>query len=101
MANPVTPPEFQLNDRPARGASRHVKVLLRDTRNGLYYQGPTGWTPEQDQALDLGQAARAVALAFEAHLWDVEIVLCYDDPRYNLVLPISRAGSRSENAGSL
>ena len=78
-----------------------MKVLLRDTRNGWYYQGPSGWTPEQDLALDVGQAARAVALAFEAHLRDVEILLCYDDPRYNLVLPISQTQSRSDAAGSL
>jgi hypothetical protein len=78
-----------------------VKVLLRDTRNGWYYQGPSEWTPEQDLALDVGQAARAVALAFEAHLWDVEILLCYEDPRYNLILPISRARSQGDSASMI
>jgi hypothetical protein len=74
-----------------------VKVFLRDTRNGWYYQGPSEWTPEQDGALDIGQAARAVTLAFEARMWDVEILLCYEDPRYNLVLPISRATNRGDS----
>jgi hypothetical protein len=73
-----------------------MKVFLRDIRSGWYYQGPSEWTPEQDRALDVRQAARAVALAFEAHLWDVEILLCYEDPRYNLVLPISRAKSHGD-----
>jgi len=85
-----------------RGAqSNCVKVLLRDTRNGWYYQGPSEWTPEQDLALDVGHAARAVALAFEARLGDVEILLCYEDPRYNLILPVNRAKSRSDSAGML
>ncbi len=78
-----------------------MKVLLRDTRNGSYYQGPSQWTPEQNLTLDVGQAARAVALAFEAHLWDLEIVLCYEDPRHNLVLPISRAKSPDGTTGLL
>jgi len=68
-----------------------MKVFLRHTQTGWYYQEPSKWTPEQEAALDLGQMSRAVARVFEAHLENVEILLCYDDPRYDLVLPVTRA----------
>jgi hypothetical protein len=65
-----------------------MKVFLRSTQNGWYYKGPSKWTPEPQAAQDLGQTARAVALIFEAHLENVEILLSYDNPRYDLVLPV-------------
>jgi len=73
-----------------------MKVFLRDTQNGWYYQAPSRWTPEQEAAHDLAQVARAVELIFEAHLDNVEILLCYDDPRYDLVLPVPPSPSRHD-----
>jgi hypothetical protein len=76
-----------------------MKVFLRNTQTGWYYQGPSQWTPEQGAALDLGQVARAVERIFEARLENVEILLCYDDPRYDLVLPVPPSPSRAEAYG--
>ena len=67
-----------------------MKVLLRDSQTGLYYQEPSKWTAEQDAALDLHRMSRAVALAFEAHLENVEVLLSFDDPQFDLVMPITR-----------
>ncbi len=67
-----------------------MKVLLRNTKTGQYYQEPTKWTPEPGAAADLQGLSRAVALAFERQMEDVEILLCYEDPRYDLVLPVLR-----------
>ncbi len=78
---------------------KSVKVFLRNTQTGWYYQGPSQWTPEQGAALDLGQVARAVERIFEAHIENVEILLCYDDPRYDLVLPVPPSPSRAESSG--
>jgi hypothetical protein len=76
-----------------------MKVFLRDTQNGWYYQEPSKWTPEQGAAQNLAQVARAVELIFEAHLENVEILLCYDDPRYDLILPVPPSPSRRDNSG--
>jgi hypothetical protein len=67
-----------------------MKVLLRNTRTRRYYQSPSEWTPDENEALDLKQTSRAVELVFDARLEDVEVLLCYDDPRYNIVLPVAR-----------
>jgi hypothetical protein len=68
-----------------------MKVLLRNIVTGQYYQGPARWTPDPQAAEDLKQASRAVQFIFDSHLEDVEVVLSYDDPRYNIVLPFTRA----------
>ena len=75
-----------------------MKVFLRNTQNGWYYQEPSKWTPAQEEALDLAQVARAVERIFEAHLENVEILLCYDDPRYDLILPVPPSPSRDESS---
>jgi len=76
-----------------------MKVFLRDTQTGWFYQGPSQWTSEQRAALDLGQVARAVERIFEAHLEKVEILLSYDEPQYDLVLPVPESPSRTEPSG--
>jgi hypothetical protein len=67
-----------------------MKVLLRNTRTNQFYQGPDLWTPDEQEALDVKQTSRAVELIFNAGLENVEVLLCYDDPNYNIVLPVAR-----------
>jgi len=73
-----------------------MKVFIRKTKTGWYYQEPSKWTPDQGAAYDLGQVARAVERIFEAQLEDVEILLSYDEPRYDLVLPVPPSPSRRD-----
>ncbi len=70
-----------------------MRVLLRDTQTGWYYQEPSKWTPEPEAAHDLKHLPLAVKLACEAHLENVEIFMGFDDPQFNLVLPLSRSQS--------
>jgi hypothetical protein len=76
-----------------------MKVFLRNTQTGWFYQEPSRWTPAQEEALDLAQVARAVERIFETHLDNVEILLCYDDPRYDLILPVPPSPSWEESSG--
>jgi hypothetical protein len=79
--------------------SKSMKVFLRNTQTGWYYQEPSKWTPAQEEAHDLAQVARAVERIFEAHLENVEILLSYDDPRYDLILPVPPSPSRDDSSG--
>jgi hypothetical protein len=74
-----------------------MKVFIRSTKTGWYYQEPSHWTADQQAATDLEQVARAVERVFEAHLEDVEILLSYDEPRYDLVLPVPPRPSRASS----
>ncbi len=67
-----------------------MKVLLRSTQTSQYYQSASEWTSNEQEALDLKQTSRAVELVFNARLEHVEVLLCYEDPRYNIVLPVTR-----------
>ena len=73
-----------------------MKVFIRNTQTGWFFQEPSKWTPDQGAACDLGQVARAVERIFEAHLENVEILLSYDEPRYDLVLPVPPSPSRAD-----
>jgi hypothetical protein len=90
----------EINDDPAMAGmrSKSMKVFLRNAQTGWYYQEPSKWTPAQEEALDLAQVARAVERIFEAHLENVEILLCYDDPRYDLILPVPASPSHPESS---
>ena len=66
-----------------------MKVFIRDTQTGWYYQEPSKWTPEQEEAHDLENLPLAVRLAFEGHLENVEVLLSFEDPQFNLVLPVT------------
>ena len=85
-----------------------MKVFIRNTQTGWYFKEPSEWTPDQGAACDLGQVARAVERIFEARLENVEILLSYHEPRYDLVLQVPPSPSRpdplrqrhaSENSG--
>jgi hypothetical protein len=65
-----------------------MRVLIRNTRNGLYLQDPDHWTADPTQAADFGRSARALLFAAEERLTTVEVILAFDDPRYNITLPI-------------
>jgi len=67
-----------------------MKVLLRHAKTGWYYQEPSKWTPLQEEAFDLEGLPRAVKLALDARFDNVEVLLSFDDPRFNLVLPVTR-----------
>jgi hypothetical protein len=67
---------------------RQMKVLLRNTETSLYYVGANQWTTDSKQARDLEEVERAIQLHRDEHLTDVEVVLNFDDPLCNCVLPL-------------
>ena len=66
-----------------------MMVLLRNTETQWFYREPSQWTSDEHEALDFQQISRAVRFALEARLENVEILLSYDDPEFNIALPLS------------
>jgi len=77
-----------------------MKVFLRNTQTGWFYQEPARWTPEQEAAQDFARGPRAIDVVFASHLENVEILLCYDDSQYNILLPVSQSPSSVRNGDS-
>src|SRR6266446_249787 len=57
-----------------------VRVLLQNTKIGLYYAGPNHWVSKSSQALDFKKIERATQFASEQKLADVQVVRGSDRP---------------------
>ena len=57
-------------------------------RTGVYFQGLENWTPDLQAAFDFKLPDRAVRFVRDARLDKVELVLAFDNPRYNIPLPL-------------
>jgi hypothetical protein len=66
-----------------------MKVLLRNSRIGLYYAGRKHWVGKPDAAVDLGTIEHAAELSRDEDFAQMEILVDYGDPACELVLPLS------------
>ena len=77
-----------------------MKTLLRNSRTGVYFQGLSAWTNDLRDAFDFKAPERAVRFAKDAGLKKVELVLAFEDPRYNVQLPVDeRFGANNWSGG--
>ena len=65
-----------------------MKTLLRDALTGVYYQGIANWTSDPREAFDFHMAERAVRFVRDAGLDKVEVVFAFDDPQFNVPVPV-------------
>ena len=64
-----------------------IKVLLWDRKAKAYVKALGVWTSVREEARDFTSASAAVLYAVEEKLDFVEIVLAFDDPQYDMILP--------------
>ncbi len=67
-----------------------MRVLLRHKNTNNYYAGPGVWTKLPGEARDFHTSAAAIQEVFNApelRSLELEVVLAFDDPRYNVALP--------------
>ncbi len=67
-----------------------TSVFLRNHETHEYYAGIASWVCDQAGAYDFNNVETAVQLALEQKLDGLEIVLRYDDPACDLVVPVRR-----------
>ena len=65
-----------------------MRIVLRSTQTGHYFQMSKQWTRDSEEALDFVQIEQAIKTACEARLDDVEVVFLLDHPKQDLRLPI-------------
>lgn len=67
-----------------------MRTLLRNMVTGCYFQGIADWTKELSKAFDFGSPERVVRFVVAAGLnpKGMEIILGFDDHRYNIALPV-------------
>ncbi|MCX6926889.1 MAG: hypothetical protein NT154_27335, partial [Verrucomicrobia bacterium] len=63
---------------------------------GLYYAGHKHWVGNPGAALNLGSIERAKEVSVEESFSEMEIVVTYEDPDCQLVLPLGRKGNSDD-----
>ena len=67
-----------------------AQAFLRNRQTGQYYAGSNGWRANSSEAHDFETVESAVELARTQRLANMEVVLHYDDPTCDLVLPLKQ-----------
>jgi len=65
-------------------------VVLRNRGTGQYYAASNGWSGNSSVAHEFDTVESAIELARTQRLADMEVVLRYDDPACDLVLPLKQ-----------
>jgi hypothetical protein len=65
-----------------------MKIILRDSPTGLYYGGNQTWCAGASGAMDFDSFQTAASVALEEKLETVNVVLRYEEPTCELVLPL-------------
>ncbi len=64
-----------------------MKVFIRRKNTGEYFCGSREWAPERFRAYDFGSSIVALTFCTDYRLLEVEILLCFGDPRFDVALP--------------
>ncbi len=65
-----------------------MRVLLRNTRTGLFYAGPDIWAKDNTEALDFEQTRVALDRVETSKLRDMEVLMHFDDTALDIPLAI-------------
>lgn len=67
-----------------------MKTYLRNKTTGFYFQGVADWTPFLDNAFNFPSPEKIARFVHAAHLnaEEMEIVFGFENPAYNVALPI-------------
>jgi hypothetical protein len=68
-----------------------MKILLRNTENGLFYAGPEEWTEDLGRALEFERADLAADCAAETKGRQLEVLMHFEDPAFEIPLRIVEA----------
>ena len=63
-----------------------MKIILQDRRSHLFYQGSARWGDSPAAAYDFGSSPAALDFCLENNVRDVEIVLKFPEPKYDMRL---------------
>jgi hypothetical protein len=65
-----------------------LKVFLRNRDTGLFFQTLDKWTTARQRALHFKSSARAIKTVSDLRLQNMEIVLSFGNPAYDVMAPV-------------
>ena len=66
-----------------------MSVFLRNRDTGLFFQSLDKWTTVRQRALRFASTAIAMKMVSDLRLQNMEIVLSFGDPAYDVMVPVS------------
>jgi hypothetical protein len=69
-----------------------MKVLLRNTQTGMFYAGPEHWTEQRSEATGFDGPDRALDEVQQGKLQAMEVVVHFEESRFDIPLTIVSAG---------
>jgi len=66
-----------------------MRIVLRNIKTGLYLGPQNEWTPELMAARCFRHSAEAMDVARELGLQDLEVLLSFEQPPQQVILPLS------------
>ena len=67
-----------------------AQAFLRNRETGQYYTTSNGWSGNSSEAHEFDTVESAIELARTQRLADMEVVLHYENPACDLVLPLKQ-----------
>jgi hypothetical protein len=65
-----------------------MKILLQQKESGLYFRDIGSWDPDPAQAMDFLSSTSAIDFCVANKINHVQIVLKFEEQRYDIVLPV-------------
>ena len=69
-----------------------MRILLRNTKTGLFYVGPDRWTENDPEAFDFEQTDLALDAVRAGKLQSIEVLMKFEDPAFEIPLKIVGCG---------
>lgn len=71
-----------------------MRILIQQKNSGRYFKDIDAWTFEPEDARDFGTSAAAIDFCVLNTISDVQIILKFPRPEYDIVLPMIRQEDR-------
>ena len=66
---------------------QRMRILLQQRDTGLYFKDIDSWTGDKSEAMDFVSATTAIEFCAANKLDAVQVVLKFEDEKYEIVLP--------------
>lgn len=73
-----------------------MRILLQQKESGLYFRDINAWTPNPEEAMDFVSSTSAIDFCVLNKISSVQLVLKFEEQRYDIVLPVLTESRRSE-----
>ena len=69
-----------------------MRILVQQKDSGLYFRDIGAWVRQSSEAMDFVSSAAAIDFCVANKLSEVQIVLNFEEHRYDIVIPVQPTG---------